>query len=130
MGQPACLAPRVSLVFNFISNFDGVKEREGFGDAHSKIRLLARLQITQVTLQMRNAGYVHLLLMPAPASLYSTSTLLGHFQQTIQLNSRGGEQRDRPEQRPESPLSLVFARPRARGAKGRRDQRRPETISP
>ena len=39
MGQPACLAARVSLVFSFISNLNEVKEKAG----PSKTRLLASL---------------------------------------------------------------------------------------
>lgn len=37
MGQPACLAARVSLVFSFFSNLNEVKEKAGL----SKTRLLA-----------------------------------------------------------------------------------------
>ena len=74
-GQPACLAARVSLVFSFISNLNQVKEKAGLSKTRFLASLLASFLACKSPYKCAMQGML-IYKMPAPASLYSTSTLL------------------------------------------------------
>ena len=74
MGQPACLAARVSLVFSFISNLNEVNEKAGLSKTRFLASLLASFLACKSPYKCAMQGML-IYKMPAPASLYSTSTL-------------------------------------------------------